>query len=228
MVCCHLVAIAAADLLVGEVPAILELTDDLLHRAHRDSDRMGDVSLSELGVAVDRDEDVGLIGEERPGWKVRFGFDQVHAQTVPTLSGGTVDPVGSVVPAGLLSHLACHPLEDGTWMPDHEVAGMVSQLLVAGHETTTSLITNAVWRLLEDRSRWERLVAEPTLVPNVLEESLRFDPPVLGSRPMIGPPPIKEGERAFALSPRSLRELVPSPRPRAPVPQVDSSGPNFR
>ena len=180
MVCCHLVAIAAADLLVGEVPAILELTDDLLHRAHRDSDRMGDVSLSELGVAVDRDEDVGLIGEERPGWKVRFGFDQVHAQTVPTLSGGTVDPVGSVVPAGLLSHLACHPLEDGTWMPDHEVAGMVSQLLVAGHETTTSLITNAVWRLLEDRSRWERLVAEPTLVPNVLEESLRFDPPVLG------------------------------------------------
>ena len=91
-----------------------------------------------------------------------------------------VDPVGSVVPAGLLSHLACHPLEDGTWMPDHEVAGMVSQLLVAGHETTTSLITNAVWRLLEDRSRWERLVAEPTLVPNVIEESLRFDPPVLG------------------------------------------------
>lgn len=91
-----------------------------------------------------------------------------------------VDPVGSVVPDGLLSHLACHPLEDGTWMPDHEVAGMVSQLLVAGHETTTSLITNAVWRLLEDRSRWERLVAEPELVPNVIEESLRFDPPVLG------------------------------------------------
>ena len=90
------------------------------------------------------------------------------------------DPVGSVVPDGLLSHLACHPLEDGTWMPDHEVAGMVSQLLVAGHETTTSLITNAVWRLLEDRSRWDRLVAEPELVPNVIEESLRFDPPVLG------------------------------------------------
>lgn len=90
------------------------------------------------------------------------------------------DPVGSVVPDGLLSHLACHPLGDGTWMPDHEVAGMVSQLLVAGHETTTSLITNAVWRLLEDRSRWERLVAQPDLVPNVVEESLRFDPPVLG------------------------------------------------
>ena len=94
--------------------------------------------------------------------------------------GPDEDPVGTVVPEGLLSHLACHPLEDGTWMPDHEVAGMVSQLLVAGHETTTSLITNAVWRLLEDRSRWERLVADPGLMPNVIEESLRFDPPVLG------------------------------------------------
>lgn len=90
------------------------------------------------------------------------------------------DPVGSVVPDGLLSHLACHPLDDGTVMPDTEVAGMVGQLLVAGHETTTSLITNAVWRLLEDRQRWERLLAEPDLVPNVIEESLRFDPPVLG------------------------------------------------
>ena len=39
---------------------------------------------------------------------------------------------------------------------------MVNQLLIAGHETTTSLITNCVWRLLEDRpARWCRLVDEP-------------------------------------------------------------------
>jgi cytochrome P450 len=90
------------------------------------------------------------------------------------------DPIGSVVPEGLLSHMACQPLEDGEFMPDRELAAMVGQLLVAGHETTTSLITNATWRLLEDRDRWERLVAEPELIPNVIEESLRFDPPVLG------------------------------------------------
>ena len=72
-------------------------------------------------------------------------------------------------------------LKDGTFATDEEVTGLVSMMLVAGHETTTSLITNAVWRLLEDRSRWERLVAEPHLVDQVLEESLRFDPPVLGN-----------------------------------------------
>ena len=90
------------------------------------------------------------------------------------------DPVGTVVPEGLLSHLACHRLEDGSFATDDEVTGLVAMMLVAGHETTTSLVTNAVWRLLEDPARWERLVAEPELVPNVIEESLRFDPPVLG------------------------------------------------
>ena len=89
------------------------------------------------------------------------------------------DPVGTVVPEGLFSHLACHDLDGEPLDPD-EVTGMVSMMLVAGHETTASLITNTVWRLLEDRTRWERLVAEPDLTPNVIEESLRYDPPVLG------------------------------------------------
>ena len=63
----------------------------------------------------------------------------------------------------------------------NEVVGMVNQLLIAGHETTTSLITNCVWRLLEDRpNRWERVVADPSLIRTTVEESLRFDPPVLG------------------------------------------------
>lgn len=95
--------------------------------------------------------------------------------------GPDEDPVGTVVPSGILSLLCCHPLEDGTHASDDEVTGLVSMMLVAGHETTTSLITNSVWRLLEDRSRWERLVAEPELAEQVIEESLRFDPPVLGN-----------------------------------------------
>ena len=85
------------------------------------------------------------------------------------------------LPDGLLTHLAVDEYRDGERMPLPEVVNMTNQLLIAGHETTTSLITNCVWRLLEDRpARWERLLAEPALVPNAVEESLRFDPPVLG------------------------------------------------
>ena len=65
-------------------------------------------------------------------------------------------------------------------LADEEILSVVNQLLVGGNETTTSLITNAVWRLLERPALWRRLVAEPSLVDRALEESLRFDPPVLG------------------------------------------------
>ncbi len=68
--------------------------------------------------------------------------------------------------------------DDG--LSNAQLVGVVSQLLVGGNETTTSLITNAVWRLLEEPARWQTLLADATLVPAAIEESLRFDPPVLG------------------------------------------------
>ena len=37
-----------------------------------------------------------------------------------------------------------------------------------------------MWRLLEVPERWERVVADPSLIESAVEESLRFDPPVLG------------------------------------------------
>jgi len=70
--------------------------------------------------------------------------------------------------------------QDGKGLADEEILSVVNQLLVGGNETTTSLITNAVWRLLERPALWQRVVAEPGLVDRALEESLRFDPPVLG------------------------------------------------
>lgn len=70
--------------------------------------------------------------------------------------------------------------QDGKGLTDEELLGVVNQLFVGGNETTTSLITNMVWRLLQDRPLWERLVADPNLIDAAVEESLRFDPPVLG------------------------------------------------
>ena len=80
---------------------------------------------------------------------------------------------------GLLTEYSLRTI-DGERIPLIEMEAMVLQLLVAGHETTTSLITNLMWRLLEVPSRWQRIVNDPSLIPNAIEESLRFDPPVLG------------------------------------------------
>ncbi|QBD78570.1 cytochrome P450 [Ktedonosporobacter rubrisoli] len=51
-------------------------------------------------------------------------------------------------------------------------------LLVAGHETTVNLITNGTLTLLRHPEVLEQLRREPDLVIRVVEELLRFDPPV--------------------------------------------------
>jgi cytochrome P450 len=58
-----------------------------------------------------------------------------------------------------------------------ELLSTLFQLIVAGHDTTTSLIGNGMAALLQDPEQHSTLVAEPGLVPRAVEEMLRFDPP---------------------------------------------------
>jgi cytochrome P450 len=84
------------------------------------------------------------------------------------------------LPGDDLISLLVNAREQDRGLCDAEALGVVTQLLVGGNETTTSLITNAVWRLLQRPELWRRFVADPGLVDRVVEESLRYDPPVLG------------------------------------------------
>jgi cytochrome P450 len=61
-------------------------------------------------------------------------------------------------------------------LTEPELVDMCVGILIAGHETTATQIPNFVHTLLEDRDRWERLVADPSLVPGAVEELLRFVP----------------------------------------------------
>lgn len=53
-----------------------------------------------------------------------------------------------------------------------------SLLLAAGSETTTNLIGNALLALLAHPDQLARVQADPALVPRVVEEALRYDPPI--------------------------------------------------
>ena len=60
-----------------------------------------------------------------------------------------------------------------------EIINIVYGLLLAGHETTTSMSANAIVTLMNHRHAWDRLCADPALIPNAVEELLRFDSSVI-------------------------------------------------
>ena len=67
---------------------------------------------------------------------------------------------------------------DGQKLSVAELLGFCSLLLVAGNETTTNLIGNAVLCFAEAPGTIERLRAEPSLLPQAIEEVLRYRSPV--------------------------------------------------
>lgn len=66
----------------------------------------------------------------------------------------------------------------GESLTDTEIINTGITLLTAGHETTTSLIGNGLLSLLTDRSRWAALGSDPHLLPDAIEEILRYESPV--------------------------------------------------
>jgi len=67
---------------------------------------------------------------------------------------------------------------DGSRLSHDEMLQMLILLLVAGNETTTTLIQNIVLELLGHPAWMERVRADRSLVPGVIEETLRHSSPV--------------------------------------------------
>ena len=86
---------------------------------------------------------------------------------------------------------------------DEFVVSQAVNTLAAAHETTSTSLVNATLLLLEDRSRWEALCADPELVPNAVEECLRMGPSLTTNRRLcvkdtvVGGVPIPAGARVL-------------------------------
>jgi cytochrome P450 len=68
--------------------------------------------------------------------------------------------------------------EERDALTDQELLSLSFLLLLAGHETTTNLIGNGALALLRSPAELERLRGSPSLLPNAIEELLRYDSPV--------------------------------------------------
>ncbi|GGQ66395.1 cytochrome P450 family protein [Streptomyces asoensis] len=63
-------------------------------------------------------------------------------------------------------------------LSEDELVSLAALLLVAGHETTTDFLANAVLALLRHPAELDGLRSDPREVPGALDELLRFDSPV--------------------------------------------------
>jgi len=137
-----------------------------------------------IGVEPERRDDFkrwsDLILEVATGPGRENRFDRRYADGFAELLGylrglarrRRLEPTDDVVSAIVAEQ------EGEAGLTDREVVQFVMLLLVAGNETTTNWIGNAVNALLAHPRELERLAAEPDLVPAALEETLRYDTPV--------------------------------------------------
>ena len=68
--------------------------------------------------------------------------------------------------------------EEGDKLNIKEMYGTCLLLLIAGHETTTRLIGNGMFALFNHLEQMSALKSEFELIPNAIEEMLRYEPPV--------------------------------------------------
>lgn len=122
---------------------------------------------------------------------------RLHGNFQVLLSAWTGDPPAHVVAASdaIVAHLGelvdakrRHPAEDlvsvlvtagdDDRLTRQELLSSLFQLIVAGHDTTTSLIGNGIVALLDHPSQLQLLVDDPGQLPAAIDELMRFSAPV--------------------------------------------------
>ena len=71
---------------------------------------------------------------------------------------------------------------EGADITADEIAGVLYSTLFAGHETTSTFMGNYVLSMMDNRDAWEAIKADAGLIPNAVEEMLRYMPSVVGWR----------------------------------------------
>jgi len=95
--------------------------------------------------------------------------------------------------------------QSGERLTENELVNTCVTLLVAGHETTTSLIGNGLFLLLQHLEQWQTLQAHPERLPAAIEEILRFESPVARQPRLVkqdtqlGGKQIRKGQMAFQM-----------------------------
>jgi cytochrome P450 len=109
--------------------------------------------------------------------------------------------------------------ESGDQLTSGEIVSTCNLLLVAGHETTVSLIGNAILAMLNHPSSWAALASAPQRAPAFVEETLRFDSPlhfiprIAADDMTIGDTNVSKGDEMMLLLASANRDPLAFDRP---------------
>ena len=94
---------------------------------------------------------------------------------------------------------------DGDRLTDHEIIGLLFLMSIAGNETTTKLLGNAIYWLGRNPSERDKVRADPGLIPRWVEETLRYDNSTQALARLVGRDmeiqgqPLREGDKLVLL-----------------------------
>jgi cytochrome P450 len=131
-----------------------------------------------LGIpSADRDRfkqwsDAVVTGSRAAGMEGRNPQAEMSAYFIHLIEERRGAPRDDLISALLAAQI------DGEHLSELELLGFCALLLVAGNETTTNLIGNAILCLDEQPGAFDRLRADPALLPGAIEEVLRYRSPV--------------------------------------------------
>jgi cytochrome P450 len=152
----------------------------------------------------------------------------VQADALRPVSSWTSDLVAALAPAATPEQIdrgqraAVSLLELFRSLGGHGEEGIVANrigLLVQSHDATAGLIGNTLVALGRDRELRERVAADPGLLPAVLLEVLRHDPPVQNTRRflardgVVAGQEMREGDAVLVLLAAANRDPEANPRP---------------
>jgi cytochrome P450 len=101
---------------------------------------------------------------------------------------------------------------NGAELGHHETLSYYGAIATAGHDTTSSSLASAGWVLAEHPDLLQRLRDDPSLVPSMVEESLRWETPVkhfmrtAASDVEIGGQKIRQGDWLMVSFPSANRD----------------------
>jgi cytochrome P450 len=134
---------------------------------------------------------LGLTRDECESLRARLGRfgDEEQEASFLELHAWASEQVAAAA-AGPPSHSMAGRLfraQDGAAHTPEEAAGLLKLFWIAGTTTTTRLVAAAVLHLLRDPGLRARVQADPALVPALVEEAARLDPPEMLLWRLAGP-----------------------------------------